>query len=256
MDSCDFPILEYDAERSAIIKPSQIVSKLDVPEHCLFPFYYKTLERLKKKGILKVITHEFGFATPPLPLYELEHEGTRLAVMTSGLGAPFAAGNLEFAIATGCKKFLAFGSCGVLDKSIERGQFIVPTAAIRDEGTSYHYIPPSREISANPNIVRKIQNNLDLKQVQYICGKTWTTDAFYRETPKKIEKRRNEGAIVVEMEAAALLAVAQFRNVQLGYLLAGSDDVSGLEWDPRISSRTRKFPERFFWLAVEICLSL
>ena len=80
-------------------------------------------------------------------------------------------------------------------------------------------------INNTPDIVGKIQNNLDAKQIKYICGKTWTTDAFYRETPKKIEKRRREGAIIVEMEAAALFAVAGFRNVQLGYLLAGSDDV-------------------------------
>ncbi|MFX1338511.1 MAG: nucleoside phosphorylase [Promethearchaeota archaeon] len=256
MDSRDFPIIEYDDERNALVNPSQIVHELDVPEHCLFPFYFKTLERLKKKGILKVITYDIGFAIPPYPLYELEHNGKRLAVMTSGLGAPFAAGNLEFAIASGCKKFLAFGSCGVLDKTIARGQFIIPTAAIRDEGTSYHYIPPSREISADPNIITKIQKSLDAKQIKYICGKTWTTDAFYRETPKKIEKRKREGAIIVEMEASALFAVAQFRNVQLGYILAGSDDISGIEWDPRISLRARKFPEKFFWLAVEVCLEL
>lgn len=256
MDSRDFPIIEYDAERNAIIEPSRIVPQLDVPDHCLFPFFSKILERLKKRGILKVITCETGVSIPPLPLYELEHEGKRLAVMTSGLSAPFAAGNLEFAIATGCKKFLAFGLCGVLDNSIASGQLIIPTAAIRDEGTSYHYLPPNREISADPATIMKIRDGLDAKQIKYICGKTWTTDAFYRETPKKIEKRRREGAIVVEMEAAALFAVAQFRNVQLGYLLAGGDDISGLEWDPRISLRSSKFPERFFWLAVELCLNL
>ena len=113
MDSRDLPIIEYDPERKAIIEPSQIVPRLDVPEHCLFPFFSKILERLKKRGILKVITCETSVATPPLPLYELEHGSKRLAVMTSGLSAPFAAGNLEFAIASGCKKFLAFGLCGV-----------------------------------------------------------------------------------------------------------------------------------------------
>ena len=256
MDSRDFPITEYDPERSAIIEPSRTIPQLDVPEHCLFPFFSKTLERLKKRGILKVITCATGVANHPLPLYELSHEGKRLAVMTPGVTAPFAAASLEFAIASGCKKFLAIGTCGVLDNSIARDQLIIPTAAIRDEGTSYHYLPPSREVSADPATIVKIRDSLDMKQINYICGKTWTTDAFFRETPNKIERRRTEGAIVVEMEAAALIAVAQFRNVQLGYLLAGGDDISGLEWDRRISLKKRKFPEQFFWLAVEICFNL
>jgi uridine phosphorylase len=257
MNLRDFPIIEHDPVRKALVEPSQIIPQLDVPEHCLFPFFSKILERLKKRGLLKVITQEITPVTPPLALYELEHDGKRLAVMTPGLAAPFAAGNLEFAIATGYKKFLAFGLCGVLENNIARGQLVVPTAAIRDEGTSYHYIPPSREISADLAITTKIIDCLNTKQIKYICGKTWTTDAFYRETPNRIERKRREGAIVVEMEAAALFAVAQFRNVQLGYLLAGADDLSSLEWNPRFSLKwNSKFPEQFFWLAVDICLNL
>ena len=257
MDPRDFPILEHDPERKALIDPSQIAPQLDVPEHCLFPFYFKLVKRLEKKGILKKITQETSIATPPLPLYETEYDGKRLAVMTSGLTAPFAAGNLEFAIATGCKKFIAFGSCGVLDNTIERGRLIVPTAAIRDEGTSYHYIPPSREISADPTVVDIIKKCLIARKIEFIEGKTWTTDSFYRETPEKIKKRKNEGALIVEMEAAALFAVAKFRNIPLGFLLAGGDDISGLEWDRRTSlKKPEKMLEEFFWLAAEICLKL
>ena len=257
MKSHKFPILEHDPERMALIEPSKHIPKLDVPEHCLFPFYYELIKSLEKKGVLKKITQETSLVTPPLPLYETEYEGKRLAVMTPGLTAPFAAGILEFAIATGCKKFLAFGSCGVLDNTIEKGRLILPTAAIRDEGTSYHYIPPSREITADPKVLDRIEKCLTEKEIEYCIGKTWTTDAIYRETPEKIKRRKEEGAITVEMEAAALFAVAEYRKVKLGFLLAGGDDVSGLEWDQRISSKkSDSYLENFFWLAAEICLKL
>ena len=173
--------------------------------------------------------------------------------MTSGLGAPFAAGMLEFAIACGCRKFLVIGSGGVLEKTIARDQLIVPTSAIRDEGTSYHYAPPSREISLDPDIVTQINHFLDRKQIKYMTGKTWTTDAFFRETPEKIQARKQEGAIIVEMEASALIAVAKFRQVKLGYILGAGDDVSGMEWDHRGLMRTTSFHEKFFWLAAEFC---
>lgn len=181
MKSQDYPILEYDPERKALIEPLNLVNrqkinliekKVDIPEHCLIPFYFHTIKNMEEKGILKEIARERSLITPPLPLYEMEHKGERLAVMTSGLGAPFAAGIMEYAIAMGCKKFIAFGSCGVLDSTISRDQIIVPTSAIRDEGTSYHYSPPSREIIPNVEIVTKIQNYLKNNQIKFLLGKT------------------------------------------------------------------------------------
>ena len=189
-------------------------------------------------------------------LYEMFYENERIAVMTPGFGAPFAAGNLELAIAMGCKKFIAIGSGGVLDASIARNKLIILSSAIRDEGTSFHYIPPSREIEANPMMVKLIQEYLMKTNVEHLLGKTWTTDAFFRETPNKIKRRKAEGAICVEMEASALMAVAQFRKVQLGFIVAAEDDVSGLSWDLRLQKKYASFPERFFWLAADICLTL
>jgi len=256
MNSDKYPILEYDQEKRAIIEPSQVIPRLDVPEYCIIPYYNKVFTFLKKKEKLRQITQEETIVTFNLPLYEMKYKNNRLAIMTPGITAPFAAAILEFVIATGCKKFIIVGSCGVLDKKIIRNQLIIPTSAIRDEGTSYHYLPASREIQADPMIVAKIKESLDEKKINYITGKTWTTDAFYRETPEKIKKRREEGAIVVEMEAAALFAVAQFRNVKIGYILNGGDDVSGFEWDPRLEKKSNDFHENLFELAADICLKL
>ena len=114
----EFPILEFDPEPRAIIEPSELIENCGAPEVCIMPFYYKMLQKLKEAGTLKEIACDHSIATEPLPLYEMEFQGKRIAVMTSGLGAPFAAGMLEFAIGCGCRKFLVIGSGGVLDKTI------------------------------------------------------------------------------------------------------------------------------------------
>jgi len=255
MPNQEIPLVEFDPAR-AIIEPSELIKNCNAPEVCIMPFYYKTVQKLSEAGILKVIAQDHSIATDTLPLYEMEFQGKRIAVMTSGLGASFAVAMLEFAIACGCKKFLVIGSGGVLEKTIARDQLIVPTSAIRDEGTSYHYQPPSREIALDPTVVTEITDFLDRKQIKYMTGKAWTTDAFYRETPKKIQARKNEGALIVEMEAAALIAVAKFRNVKLGYILQSGDDVSGMEWDHRGLMRTTGFHEKFFWMAAELAAEL
>ncbi|HSD83870.1 MAG TPA: purine-nucleoside phosphorylase, partial [Anaerolineae bacterium] len=97
---------------------------------------------------------------------------------------------------------------------------------------------------------------LEQHGLPYRVGKTWTTDAPYRETPTKITARQGEGCSVVEMEAASLLAVAQFRDVRLGQILYGGDDLSGSEWDNRRWQSRREVRENLFWLAAEACLAL
>lgn len=190
------------------------------------------------------------------PLYEIEMDGKRLAVFHSGVGAPLAAGLLDEIIARGCRKFIACGNAGVLDREIAVGRVIVPAVAVREEGTSYHYLPPGREVSASAEGVAAIEKVLRARQVDYIVGKTWTTDGFYRETPEKIKRRRAEGCLTVEMEAAAFFAVAQFRGVTFAQILYGGDDVSGSEWDSRHWDKRASVREKLFWLAAEACVEL
>ena len=78
---------------------------------------------------------------------------------------------------------------------------------------SYHYIEPSREIECNPYVVSIMENYMKRNKIPYINAKTWTTEAFYRETDAKIDLRVSEGCVTVEMEAAAFVAVSKFRNV-------------------------------------------
>lgn len=189
-------------------------------------------------------------------IYELEFSGKKVAFFHPGVGAPLAAALLEEVIALGCKKFIACGGAGVLNKEIAVGHVIIPSSAIRDEGTSYHYIKPSREVSASIDAFETLRKTLEKNKVDYITGKTWTTDAFYRETPGKVELRKQEGCITAEMEASAFFAVAQFRGVKIAQLLYGGDDISGVVWDHRHFGSRTEIREKLFWLSMEACLEI
>ena len=104
--------------------------------------------------------------------------------------------------------------------------------------------------------IKAIEGVLGQHGVKYVLGKTWTTDAPYRETPQKIELRRSEGCLTVEMECAAFFAVAKFRNVEFAQLLYGGDDLTSDEWDGRGWRRRESTREKLFWLAVEACVQL
>ena len=250
----EFPILEFDPAREAVFEPSHSVTRSgQAPEHCIVCFFQDVIAQLRQGGGAREIdtmVSEIGTH----PLYAIEHGGRRLAFFHPGVGAPLAAALLEEVIARGCRKFIACGGAGVLHADILVGHVVVPTSAVRDEGTSYHYLPPGREATPAPEAVAAIETTLQCHAMPYHLGKTWTTDGLYRETREKTRLRQSEGCLTVEMEAASFFAVAQFRGVQFGQLLYGGDDLSG-EWDARDWPR-HSVREQLFWLAADACLLL
>ena len=251
----EFPILEHDPTRKAIIEPSELVEPADVPARCVICFFQEVIKGLLEAGSLRHIVDSKS-ESGPHPLYTFEFQGESLALFHPGVGAPSAAALLEEVIARGCRAFIACGSAGVLNSEIALGHLIVPTEAIRDEGTSYHYLPPSRAVAASPSAVRAIEQVLTRHKVPYLLGKTWTNDGIYRETPDKVKLRREEGCLAVEMEAAAVSAVARFRKVVMGQILYGGDDVGSSEWDGRAWAQQTSVREKLFWLAAEAALAL
>jgi uridine phosphorylase len=251
----DYPILEYSAQPEGLLEPKRLIKAIDLPEHAVACFFQDVITRLSQEHRAEVVTRlrsEIGTN----PVYRLEFNGRPLTVFHPGVGAPLAAAFLEEVVALGCTKFVACGGCGVLDSNISIGHIVVPGSAVRDEGTSYHYLPPSREVAASDRAMSAVTGTLDSHGIPYTVGKTWTTDAIYRETPEKIARRRAEGCIAVEMEAAAFFAVAQFRNVQMAQILYGGDDVGGETWDGRHWATQTSVREKLFWLAAEACLSI
>lgn len=250
-----YPILEFDPNPEAVIEPGREIKAIDIPEHCVICFFSEVFAKLSQDGTAKVLA-ELRWENGPHPVYELEVGGRRLAAFHPGVGAPLAAGLLEEVIALGCKKFVSCGGAGVLDRDVAIGQIVVPVSAVRDEGTSYHYLPPGREVNASPDGIAAIERVLKKHRHDYIVAKTWTTDAPYRETPSKVQLRKSEGCLTVEMEAAAFFAVAQFRGVVFAQMLYGGDDVSGDKWDTRSWQDRESVREQLFWLAAEACLDL
>ena len=125
------------------------------------------------------------------------------------------------------------GSCGCLDSAVGNYSIVLPTSAIRDEGTSYHYAPASDEIALDSEVMGVIEDTVKSLKLHYTRGKVWTTDALYRETPKKVKARKEQGAIVVDMECASMTAFAKFRGKRFGEIFYGADDLSKDEYDIR-----------------------
>jgi len=112
------------------------------------------------------------------------------------------------------------------------------------------------EVIANEVAVNALAKTLSKRGVPYRIGKTWTTDAPYRETADKIARRKDEGCLTVEMESAGMMAVAQFRDVILGQVLYGGDDLSGPEWSNRAWQSRDEIRESLFWLGAQACLAI
>lgn len=230
------PILEFDAAREAVLEPRVAIASFgttfDLPPHVVICFFGDAIaafvEELGGREIGR-LGSEIGF----FPVFEVELDGRRVAIARGGVGAPLAAGWLDELIALGGRAFVAAGGGGVLVPDLAMGHVVVPSAAIRDEGTSYHYLPASREVEPTADALDAIVATLEARGVPYIVGKTWTTDAFYRETRGKVARRVAEGCLTVEMEASAFFAVARFRGVSFGQLLYAGDDLSGEAWDAR-----------------------
>ena len=143
-----------------------------------------------------------------------------------------------------------------MTKDSKVGEIVVPVSAVRDEGTSYHYIEPSREIECHKETARTVVSSLKEMGIPFATGKTWTTDAIYRETPDMIESRRNEGCITVDMEAAAFFAVSKYHDIPLAQLLYAGDDVSGEVWDSRHWNMQEGIRYNLLLSAVEIIKKL
>jgi uridine phosphorylase len=218
-------------------------------------FFGDVVDRLVKRPSTRVLA-ENRWEDGPHPLLELEYAGERLAVLRSGVGAPLAAGLLEEVIAMGCRTFVVCGGAGALQGDLTLGHFVVVSSAIRDEGTSYHYVPPARSIEFDEDARRVLEKVLEDRKAPFVVGRTWTTDAPYRETAGKITSRRAEGCLTVEMEAAALAAVAAFRGVPLAQVVYCGDDLAGDSWDHRSWQSLSDVREDLFDIAASAAIAL
>jgi uridine phosphorylase len=229
----------------------QVVSKYGKKafiEPPVFLDYVKKLGRLPKYEIPKNIV--FYFIPTQLPKFKTSKNveskkffNARMDILKSenvgvvsqfGFGAPALAIQLELLIAMGAKNFIGVGTSGSLLADVRIGDLVLCNKAIRDEGVSYHYVPPSEFAYPSEILSKKIRKTMMGMDVGFHEGPTWTTDAIYRETLDEVHKCRTLGVYTVDMEASALFTVARYRNVNAASLFAISDLLTGEEWAPHM----------------------
>lgn len=241
----------------AFFTPTDTTKRIEnFPKICVSTFSESIIQKFASmKNVEKIA--ELYTANGALPVYKICYKNQEIAFYLSRVGAPACVVGFEEIVAMGAKKFVLFGSCGVLDDEKVKGRIIIPTFAVRDEGTSYHYIASSEEIEASADAIQTLENVLKDCGYPYIKGKTWTSDAIYRETKAAIDERRQEGCIAVEMECAAMLAVSQYRKIPFIQFLYGADNLSSEKWEIRdLEMYGLTNAEKYMLLAFECGIAL
>ena len=153
-----------------------------------------------------------------------------------GIGPAGVSTIMEELIAVGVRNFVSIGSAGGLQKDLPIGDIVVCDRAIRDEGVSHHYLEPGKYAFPSPALTQRLMTALERMGAHFRVGATWTTDAPYRETIEELTQYQSEGVLTVEMEAAALAAVAQYRRAEFATAFTISDSLAGLVWNPQFHS--------------------
>jgi uridine phosphorylase len=247
----------YDSDREAIIMPKRITDMSggvkELPEIAIATWSGHSIPvAIERFGAVQIDTFVAGME---YSIYVIEYMGKKITFYFSPVGGASSAAILEEMIIKGVQKFVFYGSCGVLNRELTAKSLIVPTTAYRDEGTSYHYAPASTYIDVRT--APRLIEILDEIKLPYVQGKTWTTDAFYRETKKNMEKRKADGCLTVEMECASIMAAAQFRGVDCYQFIYAADSLDAVEWDSRtLGKLTNDVRENFLRIALEVAIRI
>ncbi len=204
-----------------------------LPRYCLLGFEPGHYQRLKRRfPSCSTLT-----IRPGRPYLLFGFEGVPMAFIDCGIGAPLSAMILEETCELGAEVCLFTGSCGGLTDGILRHDIILPLRAVRDEGTSFHYAPPSRFSLPDPELHDAVRESLSERGLLFRETSVWTTDAPYRETAGKIRRLLADGCEAVDMESAALFSVAKSIGCRIAGMLTARDSLAGGEWRPSLRRR-------------------
>jgi purine-nucleoside phosphorylase len=249
---------EFDECKTSTFDPNEVENVIpNFPKIGITFFSKKLMDRYIETFKLEKIA-EITNANGHEPVYKINYKGTDIALFMSRVGAPACTVGYEEVTVMGIEKLIMFGTCGVLDRNIEDLAIIIPTHAIRDEGTSYHYLKSSREIEVNKKYKKEFEEILKHNNISYVEGKVWTTDAPYRETRDKVLKRKEEGCVCVDMECSAMNAVAEFRNKDLFQFFYAADNLDSNKWDKRSLGNDDRLSEKekIIYLALELAIKM
>ena len=228
----------FDPHSPAIINPPALPENAPQVDTCIITFSWQ-IEKAVAESYASRELASLWCASGRTPVYLIERGGKRFAFYRTYVGAPITVGLIEDTLAAfRCGRYILFGGAGCLNTDIALGKVMIPTAAYRDEGPSYHYAPAADYVT-----VRNAQTVADCMKkngIPYILGRTWTTDSFYRETRNNFEKRKAEGCISVEMECAAVQAMCDFRGLEAYFFFTCGDLLDAPKWDARKEKNQKK----------------
>ena len=229
-----FPKFKGKHLEKAILTPTEFLRykkrigdypKQKVPEGILLIFSRRFFKNILKHYKAKEIKNVYG------ALFSLKKANHKVGVRGKfGIGAPLSAIIVEDLIALGSKKFIIVGTAGGISKKLKIGDIVVINKSIRDEGTSHHYLKNSKYVYPSKALTKKLVELLQARKEKFYVAPSWTIDAFYRETVKEMEHYAKEGVLTVEMEASALFAVGQYRNVDVAAIVVVSDLHGSGKW--------------------------
>ena len=235
---------EFDPSETAVINPWNMLQPVEgMPETAVACYSHATFERIVGElGAQRIA--ETSSANGIWHIYKANYKGTDVALFMLAVGAAMSVAMLEDVFQMGVRRVIVFGTCGVLDSKIDDCSIIIPDSAVRDEGTSYHYAETSDEISVNVKYLGLFRELLEELHVTYTVGKVWTTDGFYRETQGKVNRRKEQGCICVDMECSANAAAARFRGRELVQFFYAADNLDAEQWDERSLSNYDRLEEK------------
>ncbi|HGD4330945.1 TPA: nucleoside phosphorylase [Streptococcus agalactiae] len=249
-------INSFDNSRKAIINPEDINSPIKgFPKTVITCFARETFNRILEELPHREIART-SVANLEIPIYELEFKEQKIGFFNAYVGASACVAILEDIIVFGMENLIVFGTCGVLDSSIEETSIIIPRSAIRDEGTSFHYSEASSEIAVNIKFHEEFKSFLDRQAVSYTEGKVWTTDGIYRETVDKMLEHKRNGAICVDMECSAIAALSKFRNINHFQFFYSADNLDAEVWEARSlgNSEDLEKKDKIAYIAMEFAI--
>ena len=163
-----------------------------------------------------------------------EEGGLRVLAAQTYFGAPAAVVTLELLIASGIRRFLVYGGAGSITRKLRIGDVLIPTWGVREEGTSYHYVPEGHVPKPSQSLTRRLReamfSTLTPHGSRVVEGGVWSTDAIFMETEDKVRRYANEGVLGVDMESTALMTVAEYRGAELAIALIITDELVPPEW--------------------------
>lgn len=212
------------------------------PETVILCLYKGVMKYFPLKYSAKRVTGFLG------DFYLLKKTNGRIGVMGNfGIGAPVVANLAEELVAWGTQRIVILSLAGGLQPNLAPGDVVVCDRAIRDEGTSYHYLPPEKYVEASPQFVSELSSSFQKKDLPHAIGGTWSTDAPYRESREEAVMFQQEGVLAVDMESAGLFAVGRARNVETASVLVVGDSLASPRWSapPDMRSLHQKMKECF-----------